>query len=252
MNADQNIFFFICGHLRSSASKNKSATRAIARVLITASLLFGSAARGEQLTVDASAAPALSAVAIDTASGGKTTGTMSGGSFTFDLKAGRHYDIALGRVGGGVLKLIDLSWYNDQPPTAAPEAMGDDDRQAIKQIVTDIKQFTNHNQIVALVGDSQRAAALMDLRRDSDFHSRQGGEIIRRIEVWYFENQAGGWAKVQQEDRLIDRQRFASADEFEKAYASETWQAVASGLSIEHGKASTVKVDLAATTRPAK
>lgn len=220
--------------------------------LVTLVVCCASFVKAEKLTVNATATPALSAAATDTASGKSFTGTLSGNNFVFDLKPGRHYDVTLKRLGGGVLRLIDLSWYDAEPPAANAGALGDDDRAAITQIVTDIKQFTNHNQIIALVGDGDRAVALLDLRRDSGFHSDQGGEIIRRIEVWYFKNEAGGWAKVQQEDRLVDRQRFSSSGEFDKAYAGETWQPLASGLNIARDHESAVVADLVATTRPAK
>ena len=44
--------------------------------------------------------------------------------------------------------------------------------------------------------------------------------IIWRTELWYFEFQAGGWAKVNQQAKVLDRQRFANPDAY-RAYVNK-------------------------------
>ena len=193
----------------------------------------------------------LSAVAIDTASGKEVTGIMAGTNFKFDLKPARHYDVLLKKPNNETVRLTDLSWYDDEPVTADAKPLVDDDRAQITQVLTGVARFTNNNRILAIAGDGERAVALLDLRRDSEFHGREGGEIIRRVEVWYLKNEAGGWAKVQQQDRVITRQRYTSADEFQKALGREAFVPVASGLAIGRGQLSKVAVDLVPATRPA-
>ena len=213
--------------------------------------LLIAAASAEQLTLNVSDIPAMSAVATDTASGKSFTGTLSGDTFKFDLKPNRHYDVTLKQPGGSVIRVIDLSWYSDEAPAADAQPLGDDDRKQILQVVSDIERFTNNNQILAISGDSGRAIVLLDLRRDSDFHSGAKGEIIRRVEVWYLKNESGGWAKVQQQDRLVDRQRYGSPEELSKVMQTERWLAVPQGLAVHRGGASEIKLQATATTAPA-
>ena len=175
--------------------------------------------------------------------------------FTFNLKPGRHYDVTLNRIGGSIVRLIDLSWYNAEPP--APNAGCAGRRRSHSrstQIVTDIKQFTNHNQmVIALIGDGDRAIALMDLRRDSAFpQPPRAARSFGESKSGTSKTRPAAGPRCSRSDRLIDRQRFASADEFEKVYASETWAPMAKGLAIDHGHDSAVTVELAATTRPAR
>jgi len=229
---------------RSGIAKKTSAIIAVAFAVSTAT--------AEQLTLNVAEIPALSAIATDTASGKSVTGTLSGDTFKFDLKPNRHYDITLKQPGGNVIRVIDLSWYSDEPAAADAQPLGEDDRKQILQVVSDIERFTNNNQILAIQGDSNRAVVLLDLRRDSDFHSGQKGEIIRRVEVWYLKNEAGGWAKVQQQDRLIDRQRYTSPEEFAKLFEKERWLAVPQGLAIQRGKDAEVKLQAAASTAPVR
>ena len=66
---------------------------------------------------------------------------------------------------------------------------------------------------------TRSAVGLVELIRDRDFHAGKG-EVIWRAETWYFEFQNGGWAKVSQQNKLLDRQRFKSADDY-VAYVSK-------------------------------
>jgi hypothetical protein len=110
------------------------------------------------------------------------------------------------------LKLIgvDMSWYTPAKPD--PQPLSDDDRAQIKEILT-VPSFYDRTVLLKLAGDSQRAVGLMELIRDRDFHAGKG-EVIWRAELWYFEFENGGWAKVSQQNKVLDRQRFASADDY--------------------------------------
>jgi len=205
------------------------------------------AVRAESLTIRTGEADAVSARSIAAGTKTEAQGTVEKGQIVFPkLLAGERYDIAITTRAGPVLRLIDLSWYATLPANAnaepAPDPLSDDDRQAIQEILRDIKTFTNKNAFLHLIGDSTRAVGLVELIRDTDFHARQGDEIIWRIEVWYFENQAGGWAKVQQQNRVVERERFKSADAFEAHRKPFKWIGIEKGLMIERGKASIVEL----------
>ena len=105
---------------------------------------------------------------------------------------------------------VDLAWYTAAPPD--PEPISDDDRAEINELLT-VPSFYDRAVLLHLQGDAQRAAGLMELIRDRDFHAGKG-EVIWRAEIWYFEFQNGGWAKVNQQNKLLDRQRFKSADDY--------------------------------------
>jgi hypothetical protein len=108
---------------------------------------------------------------------------------------------------------VDMSWYAPVAEAAAkPGELDDGDRKAIQGICT-VPSFYDRCEILLLQGDADRAVGLMQLVRDRDFHAGKG-EVIWRAELWYFEFQNGGWAKVSQQNKVLDRQRFASREKY--------------------------------------
>jgi hypothetical protein len=88
----------------------------------------------------------------------------------------------------------------DQPAT-------DDDKQWIKDFVSKELQFANKARVLWMAADHKHAVALVELIRDTGFHSGAAGEIIYRTELWYFENDFGGWAKDRNTEKVITRWR---------------------------------------------
>ncbi len=202
--------------------------------------LLATFTRAETLTIQTGDTAVQSATARANASKTSVDATVTKDKVQFDkLLPGERYDVSLQTPTGQQLRLLDVSWYADLAPEPA-DPMDDDDRAAINEILSGIKAFTNKNTILQLAGDSQHAVAIVELIRDTDFHARSGDEIIWRIEVWYFENQAGGWAKVQQQNRVIERERFKSAEEFEARRKKIQWIGIASGLKITRGENATI------------
>ena len=111
---------------------------------------------------------------------------------------------------GTILLGVDLRWYAAAEPD--PQPISDEDRSEIGELLT-VASFYDRAVLLHLAGDGQRAVGLMELIRDRDFHAGKG-EVIWRAEIWYFEFQNGGWAKVSQQNKLLDRQRFKSADDY--------------------------------------
>lgn len=111
---------------------------------------------------------------------------------------------------GTILLGVNLRWYIAAKPD--PQPISDEDRSEITELLT-VASFYDRAVLLHLEGDGQRAVGLMELIRDRDFHAGKG-EVIWRAEVWYFEFQNGGWAKVSQQNKLLDRQRFKSADDY--------------------------------------
>ena len=105
---------------------------------------------------------------------------------------------------------VDLSWH--RPVKPAEEKLSEQDIAAIREILT-VTSFYDRVEILRLSGDADRATALMQLVRDRDFHAGSG-EVIWRAEIWYFEFADGGWLKVSQKNKVLDRQRFVSAEKY--------------------------------------
>ena len=143
---------------------------------------------------------ALAGVEVKMADGEVATVTQSSATRQAQLRDGTRL------VG------VDMSWY--APATPDQQALSDDDREQIKELLT-VPSFYDRTVLLHTEGDSQRVVGLVELVRDRDFHAGKG-EVIWRVELWYFEFQNGGWAKVSQQNRVIDRQRFASADDYRR------------------------------------
>ena len=64
-------------------------------------------------------------------------------------------------------------------------------------------EFYDKVRPLFIAADHQHATVLVELIRTRDFHSDTGGEVIYRVELWYFENLFGGWAKDANTERVI-------------------------------------------------
>ncbi len=184
------------------------------------------------------------------------TGTLGADAVTFaDVKPGTAYDVALTLADGTVLQGVDLGWYGRVPDKANAGPLADDDRQQIAAVLAGVLSFFNHTDPVLVRGSHNRAVVLVDLRRDSDFHSDTGGEVIWRPQLWYFENHHGGWEKVQQTDRNVRRERFPTAAAYHAVVDRLRWVPELGGLKVgPAGPDLTVAVAAAAgtpATRPA-
>ena len=82
-----------------------------------------------------------------------------------------------------------------------------EDRKAIEALVVDPQQFYDKVRVLRMAADHQHATVLVELMRTRDFHSDTGGELIYRVELWYFENLFGGWAKDANTEKVLARVR---------------------------------------------
>jgi hypothetical protein len=186
------------------------------------SMLGGVAARageGVRLAVKVPAGTRVKA-AVAQASSLKleTVGAVTKDGIRFEkLLADTPYELRVTLDDGTVLQGVDMSWHSDEPAKEDAGELSDDDREQVRAIVADIPRFYNKCEILRLQGDHDRATALVRLVRDKQFVNDQGGEIVWRIELWYFKNQAGGWEAINQQNKVLRRERFRDR----KAYAAE-------------------------------
>ena len=82
-----------------------------------------------------------------------------------------------------------------------------EDRKAIEALIVEPPQFYDKVRPLRMAADHQHATVLVELARTRDFHSDAGGEVIYRVELWYFENLYGGWAKDANTEKVLARVR---------------------------------------------
>jgi hypothetical protein len=166
----------------------------------------------------------------------ESPGRIDGSTVSFDVTAQTTYDVKLTLADGTILQGVDLEWYDAEPPKKDADEIDDDDKQQITAILTQVTSFYNKNQLLQLHGDHDRAVGLVQLVRDKAFHSDADDEVIWHIELWYFKNQHGGWEKVQQENKILRRERFATHKEYQDVIDHLRWLPQLGGLTVAKGE----------------
>lgn len=147
----------------------------------------------------------------------ETGGKVQGQEVLFtNLLPDTPYDLTIRLKDGTTLQGVDMSWYNEDVSKSPDKPLTDEDRKQIDSLAKDIKSFYDRTDYLHLIGDHDRAVALVQLVRESDFHAGKGN-IIWRIEVWYLKNQYGGWEKTLQQNKVLRRERYDNAGAFREA-----------------------------------
>jgi hypothetical protein len=124
------------------------------------------------------------------------------------LLPGRGYDLIVWTTAADGTETrwegASLDYHRPIKPSTAATA---EDRKNIETLITDVPQFYDKCRPLRIAADHQHAAVLVELIRTRDFHSDTGGEVIYRVEVWYFENLFGGWAKDANTEKVLARVR---------------------------------------------
>jgi hypothetical protein len=182
----------------------------------------------------------------------KTDGQVDGQTINFtNLLPDTPYTVKITMEDGTTWQGVDLAWYNAEP--AHPEAgpITDDDLAEIRSIITDVPSFYNKCSVVDVAGNHDRATVLVQLVRDKDFHAG-AKEVIWRMELWYFKFEAGGWAIVPQQNKVLQRIRFHSHEAYHRETAKIKWMPKLGGIRLAKDKPLTVIAIAPPTTRPAK
>ena len=135
------------------------------------------------------------------------------------LLPGRTYDLIVWTKDeqGKVVRWegANMDYHRAIVPSSAVTA---EDRKGIEALVTDPQQFYDKVRVLRMAADHQHATVLVELMRTRDFHSDTGGEVIYRVELWYFENLFGGWAKDKNTEKVLARVRGKPGE------LAENWQ----------------------------
>jgi len=138
------------------------------------------------------------------------------GQFTIaGLPLGATYDILLdagtARLGGVNLKVPRSDYEEEQP-------LSKDDIKTIKAKALELNQFEDRVEVMAVVGNIQHAAVILNKLRTRAFVNSNEGEVIWRLEVWHFEKPDDAWFKVQDElFQVLYRERIQKKDFDKKA-----------------------------------
>ena len=148
----------------------------------------------------------------------------------FDPKTGRFafrglggdatYDVGVVTTGGARLEGIDLSWHEARmlrlaalrrrqlkmPPERRRDFTEADVAELLKY-VRDLRDFTDVRRALYVRGHGRRATMLVEVMRTRDFYAKRGSELIWRTELWYFQNQYGGWERAANVERVLERRR---------------------------------------------
>ena len=159
------------------------------------------------------------------------------------LLEGRKYDLIVWTKKEGAKEAVRwegvaMDYHKDVNPVGA---LTQEDKDWLTKFVEKTPRFEDKCRILWLAADHGHATALVELARTTEFHSGKGGEIIVRMELWYFENYFGGWAMDNNTEKVMDRWR-GNGDTF-----PEAWQFVPAlgGLAAgSEGKAEALKVTL--------
>lgn len=156
------------------------------------------------------------------------------------------YDIEVRLRGGIVLAGVNMGWYEPVDPAGAGDAqpLSDDDRKQITAIVKDVPSFYDQVDILLLQGNAHRAVALVQLERRRGFHNAAAGEIIWRVELYYFQNQAGGWEKAPQVNQVLRRMRFRDEEAYEDEVTPLRWTPELGGVKVANGETKQITVPI--------
>jgi hypothetical protein len=136
-------------------------------------------------------------------------GVVEGERFHVDhLLPGRTYDLVFWtKDAGGEETRWEGVTMDYHRPIVPAEAVTAEDRKWLEDFVTEMPAFYDKSRVLHMAADHKHATLLVELARTRDFHSDKGGEIIYRVELWYFENLFGGWAKDKNTERVLVRWR---------------------------------------------
>lgn len=159
------------------------------------------------------------------------------------------YDAKITLKDGTILQGVNMSWYAPLPsPSADP--LEQEDIAEIHSIIDDVPSFYDKSRILILQGTAQNAVALVELIRDRDFY-HSNGNVIWRIELWYFEQQHGGWARVRQTSNVLRRERFKDAQTFARETKNIRWMPQLGGIQFsDKDEQREINLSTAASTQP--
>ena len=176
---------------------------AVAAALLCAGPASGAEATGSIAGTVDKPEQVTAVAAVDRSSGQRFAGKldMLSGRFIIDnLPLQAEYDCVLDAAGArleGVNLKVPPSDYEEEQPLSA------DDIATIRTKALSMNKFEDVVEIMAVEGNAQHAAVLLNKVRTTPFVNSKPGEVIWRAELWHFERPEETWTKVQDELFII-------------------------------------------------
>ncbi len=148
------------------------------------------------------------------------------GDFRFrNLPGDATYDIGIVTKDSERIEGIDLSWHEARMlrlaairrkqlklPAEQKREFTKKDADELIKYVKDLKDFCDVRRVLYIKGTGLRATMLAETMRVREFHAQRGDEVIWRMELWYFRYRYGGWERMGNVERLLERRRIQSSE----------------------------------------
>jgi hypothetical protein len=182
------------------------------------------------------------------------------GKVRFDsLPGGRNYDLQILTTDARTIEGIDLSFTDqrllrlarrgrklrDLPPWP-PHAFLAADAKEIAEFVRRQEDFMDWSRTLYVQGHGRYATALVERMRTRAFYDGNG-ELIWRVELWYFQWEAGSWTRLANQEKVLRRERTTPR---KWAQIDVSYLPALSVYVDEEGKSETVKLSLPEKTDP--
>ncbi len=148
------------------------------------------------------------------------------GKFRFkNLPGDATYDVGIITADGRRIEGIDLSRHEARMlrlaairrkqlklPAERKRKFTNEDADALLKYVKDLKDFCDVRRVLYIKGDGLRATMLVEVMRVKPFHAQRGDEVVWRMELWYFRYRYGGWERLGNVERVLQRRRIQAAE----------------------------------------
>ncbi len=117
------------------------------------------------------------------------------------LPLGATYDCVFDLSGGARLEGVSLKVHPSAYADAGEEEqpLTKDDIEALKKTCSNLNKFEDRIEFLAITGNAQYAAVLLNKLREKPFYGSKPDEVIWRLELWHFEKPEETWVKDQDE-----------------------------------------------------
>jgi hypothetical protein len=165
--------------------------------------------------------PGTSATAIDRATGKRHPGRIDAGRIVIEaLALDASYDLIIDapdrRLEGVDLSVPRSDYEEEQPLTQ-------EDRTTLTDLVRSLNKFEDEVEVLAIAGNIQHAAVLVNKLRTRPFVNSKPGEVVWRAEIWRFERPDETWIKVQDSlFTVLYRERLPQTDFASKSITFDT------------------------------
>jgi len=147
------------------------------------------------------------------------------GEFAFEgLPGDATYDLGIVTSEAARIEGIDLAWHEARLlrlarlrreqlglPAPRPHEFTAGDARELLRYVKDLKDFTDVRRVLYVQADGPRATMLVEVMRVRDFYAKAGDQMIWRMELWYFRYRYGGWERLANVERVLERHRISAA-----------------------------------------